>query len=121
MLGRGNDQMCWHARRGTVCINASNSKKQTADGEVISFGAAAGEYDPVTFSAKQLPNAVAGIFQDSGGAAAEFVLARRVQVRLVPTGAHRFDDFRKNRRRGVVVEVDVVGAIGGHGSMIQPE
>ena len=42
----------------------------------------------------------------TAGAAAEFVLAGRVQVRLGVARAHRLDDLRQHRRRGVVVEID---------------
>ena len=81
--------------------------KNTADGEVVGFGAAAGEdYSVAGACTEEFGDAVAGVFQGPAGAAAEFVLAGWVEIGLAPAGAHRFDDFRENGRRGVVVEVD---------------
>ena len=68
--------------------------------------------------AEEFGDSVAGVFQGSAGAAAEFVLAGWVQVGFAPAGAHRLDDFRENGRRGVVVEVDSLGSAGRHSSMI---
>src|SRR5262245_49359263 len=91
-----------------------------AKSKVVRLRPTASEHDAVVWaSAEQFTYPFACILKYSPGAAAEFVLAGWIQIRLAPAGAHCFDDFRENRRRGVVVEVDVVGGICGHSSMIQ--
>ena len=67
---------------------------------------------PVT-CAEQLADSFTGIFEHTarGG---QMVLAGRVETRFAPTGAHCLDDFRQNRRRGVMVEVNWPERHGSH-------
>ena len=87
------------------------SLKKAEEGEIVGFGAAAGEDDAVGVAADglcadQLADALTGFFEPVAGAAAIFVLAGGVQVRGGVALAHGLDDFRQNRGRGVVVEVN---------------
>ena len=115
VFNRGNDELSaapWQA--GVI-----GPLPKATDCEVVGLSAPACENDTIGGRrAEEHSDSVAGVFQDSPGASAEFVLAGGVEVRLAPAGAHRFDDLRENGRRGVVVEVDSLGSAGRHRSMI---
>ena len=96
-----------------------SERERTTDCQVVRFGATACENDAVADTrAEEFGDPVAGVFQRSAGAAAKFVLAGRVQIRLAPAGTHGFNNFREYRRRGVVVEVDPGSGAGRHRPMI---
>lgn len=56
--------------------------------------------------AEEFGDAVAGVFEPAACPAAVFVLARWIEIRFGPAGAHRFDHFWQRGCGGVVVEVD---------------
>ncbi len=121
MLDGGDDEV---ARQPLTPPDFQTARKWygevPANGEVIRLGTAAGEDDVVFWvGTEEFGNSIAGVFEDPSGAAAEFVLAGGVQIRFGPAGAHGFHNIRKNRRRGVVVEINAVEWRTRHESMIQ--
>ena len=91
-VGEGGDRGVFDVRddnpvtRGQTAIAARpGSLEKTSDGEIVRFGAAAGEKDRVGVAAgdvraHELADPFAGILQAAAGAAAEFVLAGGVQA-----------------------------------------
>lgn len=120
MVGEGGDAGVFNGRDDEIRLQnpqaadrcrGRRARKKTVDCQVVGFGAAAGENDAVSVSAagsrtEQLGDSVAGVFQRAAGATAKFVLTGWVQTWLGVASAHRFDDLRQYRRRGVVIEID---------------
>jgi hypothetical protein len=77
-----------------------------ADRHVAGFGAAAGEDDLVRLRADQRRDMAARGVDGVFGAAAQRVTGRRVAERVAQERQHGVEHIRRDRRGGVVIEID---------------
>src|SRR5438132_6692138 len=78
---------------------------QTEDGEVISFGAAAGEYDFRSAAAQKIRNRFARPLHGGPRFLPMMMDGRRVPEMLTEVG-HGLENFGENGGAGVIVEID---------------
>ena len=100
---------------GDPVAAAAGGHGDGAEGEVVSFGAAAGEDDLVRLRAERFGDGAAGCVEALAGIAGLGVDAAGVTPGGREVRQHGRDHARVGRRRGGVIEVD---AAVGHASMI---
>ena len=108
VLGRDADE---------VIAAAALAFGDAADREVVALGRAAGEDDFLGVGADRRGDRLPRRVDRVAGFVADGVDAVRVAVLLVEVRQHRLDDARIDARRGVVVHVDELVRIGGHGKL----
>src|SRR5437870_12768726 len=79
---------------------------QTEDGEVISFGAAAGEYDFRSAAAQKIRNRFALPLHGGPRFLPMMMDGRRVPEMLTEVAPHGLENFGENEGAGVIVEID---------------
>src|SRR5438874_13780319 len=79
---------------------------QTEDGEVISFGAAAGEYDFRSAAAQKIRNRFARALHGGTRFLPMMMDGRRVPEMLAEVGTHGVENLGENGGAGVIVEID---------------
>ena len=79
---------------------------QTEDGEVISFGAAAGEYDFRSAATQKIRNRFARTFHGRPCLLPMMMDGRRVPEMLAEVGPHGLENLGEDGRARVIVEID---------------
>src|SRR5690242_19564164 len=79
---------------------------QTEDGKVISFGAAAGEYNFRSATAQKIRNRFARPLHGGPPFLPMMMDGRRVSEMLAEVGPHGLENFGEDGGAGVIVEID---------------
>ena len=82
--------------------------RQTEDGEVISFSAAAGEYDFRSAAAQKFRNRFTRPLHGGPRLLPMMMDGRRVPKMLAEVGPHGLKNFGENGGAGVIVEIDAL-------------
>src|SRR5688572_10954063 len=116
-MARFQDRRVLDRADDDVCARVSPCEKDALDGEVVGFASAAREDDVRGCRTDQLRYLYPTLLQQRPGGLAGPVRTRRIAVMVFERGAHRLRHGRIHGRARDVVQVDVIHAAAGAGSV----
>jgi len=108
LLGGRDDGGVLDGAGDDVPARGGGGARHAENGEIVGLGAAAGEHDLRRAGVDHRGHLAAGGFQTLFRRLSEMVDAGRVTIHLSEAGHRRFQNFRIDRRGGVVIEVEML-------------